>query len=68
MAKQYVNLPFDKSRKHKDRGREMPLEATPQQLGDKVGVSEWWVEPTGKNTDSKYIHSLREESCDQRRL
>jgi hypothetical protein len=55
MAKHYVNLPFDKARKHKDRGRQVPLVATPAQLGDKVGVSEWWVEPVGKNTDTKYL-------------
>lgn len=54
MIKQYVNLP-NRARDH--HGPRVRLEVQAASLGpNRVGVSEWWVEPVGgDNTDQRYL-------------
>lgn len=57
MIKQYVNLPFKAAEHH---GRRVSLEATSPQLGpNKIGTSEWWLEPGGANTDPKFLSAAQ---------
>ncbi|HEX8701977.1 MAG TPA: hypothetical protein VF815_24320, partial [Myxococcaceae bacterium] len=54
MIRQYVNLP---SRARDHHGSRVRLEVQGANLGpDRVGVTEWWVEPVGaNNTDLRYL-------------